>query len=84
MSYERRPRLSFEALHNFMGPVDALNGYVAQDARMKALEHHCGVGRRSLIRWRHEGVPLARADQIAVSLGAHPVDIWPEWYEVSA
>jgi lambda repressor-like predicted transcriptional regulator len=34
-------------------------------------------------RWRREGVPLYSADAIAVALGCHPVEVWPEWYAVS-
>jgi hypothetical protein len=36
---------------------------------------------RYIHRWRHEGLPWARADELAVGLGLHPGEVWPEWWE---
>ena len=34
--------------------------------------------------WRKEGLPDRAADRIAVRLGYHPVQIWPEWHGETA
>ncbi len=33
-------------------------------------------------RWYQRGLTDAEADNLAVSLGHHPVDIWPEWFTI--
>lgn len=40
-----------------------------------------GVTRRTVQRWRHGHASIAQsiADRIALELGLHPVNIWPEW-----
>jgi len=43
-----------------------------------------GFTRKSWHRWQADGIPPVFADQVAVSLGLHPVLIWSDWYEVSA
>lgn len=36
-------------------------------------------------RWREVGIPIHRADHIAIKiLGVHPALIWPEWFDSSA
>lgn len=40
-----------------------------------------GYNRRTLVRWRREGIPLEDADRIAVALGLHPASIWSEWWQ---
>ena len=39
-----------------------------------------GVSSRTLHRWRHAGIPAARADQVADYLGSHPAAIWADYY----
>lgn len=31
-------------------------------------------------RWRESGMTERLADEIATSLGRHPVELWPNWY----
>lgn len=42
-----------------------------------------GVDRQYVYRWLHDGLGVYQADVVAVILGRHPVDIWPDWYELS-
>jgi hypothetical protein len=39
-----------------------------------------GTSRRNLMRWSVEGIPELSADRVAVSLGLHPAELWPEWW----
>ena len=38
-----------------------------------------GVSRSWVSRGRRWGVTLDQADTLAISLGLHPVALWPEW-----
>jgi lambda repressor-like predicted transcriptional regulator len=70
---ENEPRLDYEALERYSG-LDLLH-----------LAITLGYSRRSLTRWRAQGIPLNRADTAAVRLGAHPAEIWHEqWWEVAS
>jgi len=41
-----------------------------------------GVALQTIDRWRDEGIPWPKADQLAVKYaGVHPGAIWPEWWE---
>lgn len=55
---------------------------VASAARIARL---LGTTERQVKRWR-AGQSLTRvaADKAATHLGYHPVDIWPDWYELTA
>lgn len=33
-------------------------------------------------KWVQHGVPLYSADRIAIALGRHPFEIWPEWFSL--
>lgn len=40
-----------------------------------------GVDRRTVKRWRHQGLMVTQADRAAVALGLHPASLWPvEWW----
>jgi lambda repressor-like predicted transcriptional regulator len=41
---------------------------------------HLGVSVRSLYRWMKDGLSWQRADEVAVRLGVHPANIWPDWF----
>lgn len=43
------------------------------------LAHRLGVTRRTVQRWRTTGLTDVSADHAAVRLGAHPLEIWPDW-----
>lgn len=48
-----------------------------------ALARMLGVGNRSVTRWQHDGLGVDTADVLAVRLGRHPAEVWPDWYETS-
>jgi len=64
------PRLSLEPLVSMYGSVSCL---------ARAL----GRQRAQVQKWRRNGVPLVSADRIAVAVGLHPVEVWPDWYAVT-
>lgn len=43
-----------------------------------------GYRRSHLTHWQREGVPVVAADDMAVALGMHPIELWPDWYEIDA
>jgi transcriptional regulator with XRE-family HTH domain len=58
-------------------PVLALGLPIAELAR------RTGIDGAQFHRWkRGRSIPAARADQIACSLGLHPVQLWPDWFEL--
>jgi hypothetical protein len=66
----RSPRLSVEPLVVMYGSVSCLARALDRD-------------RAQVQRWRRDGVPLPSADRIAVAVGLHPVEVWPDWYVVT-
>lgn len=40
------------------------------------------VDPRQVHRWSGYGVSIWTADELAVSLGFHPIELWPQWLEV--
>jgi hypothetical protein len=40
-----------------------------------------GVTQRTVERWKAEGLSERQADNVAVALGLHPFEIWPELLE---
>jgi streptogramin lyase len=38
------------------------------------------VNPRQVNRWSRYGLTEAQADALAVHLGRHPVQVWPDWY----
>jgi len=67
----RQPRLSLEPLVQRYGNVSVL---------ARAL----GIDRAQVAHWRSDGLPVDSADRVAVLLGRHPAEVWPEWYLLSA
>ena len=43
-----------------------------------------GSDTATLYRYRNQGVPVFTADRLAVKLGMHPCQVWPDWYEIAA
>lgn len=43
------------------------------------LADRVGVTRGTVHRWQHSGVDVWTADRVAVVLGRHPANVWPEW-----
>lgn len=40
------------------------------------LATHCGTIRRQIQRWRRHGVTVRRADELAIKIGRHPLEVW--------
>lgn len=41
-----------------------------------AVAEACGVERRTVVRWKRDGLSIQQADDIAVQLGTHPAELW--------
>lgn len=59
-----------------------LEPLVARHGGVSGLARALGRNRAQVGKWRQRGVTLDSADRIAVALGLHPVEVWPEWYAV--
>ena len=62
----RRPRYPYPDLHEAAGNPSTTD-----------LAELIGVSPRTIIRWRHSGVPDHQADRAAIRVGLHPANIWP-------
>ena len=40
-----------------------------------------GTSNTELSRWRRDGMSVVTADRVAVSLGFHPSQLWPSWFD---
>lgn len=60
-------------------PLDPL--LALYDNRL-ALARALKVDARQIQRWCRYGVAFYTADELAVSLGFHPMELWPGWVEV--
>lgn len=60
-----------------------LEPLVARYGNVRALADALGRDRGQVQKWRERGVTVPSADSLAVALGLHPVEVWPDWYEVS-
>lgn len=38
-----------------------------------------GVHPRQVYRWRSYGVTEVQADELAIAVGVHPAEVWPDW-----
>ena len=65
----RQPRLPLDPLVRMYGSVSML---------AIALGRH----RTQVSEWNANGIPVVSADRVAVALGMHPIEVWPDWYEV--
>lgn len=52
------------------------------DGAGRALAELAGYSARAVHHWREHGISEPVADRIAISLGAHPATIWPEWFDI--
>lgn len=46
---------------------------------MSNLAELVGVTRETVQRWARDGVPAKQVDAVAIAVGSHPVELWPEW-----
>lgn len=59
-----------------------LEPLVARYGTVSGLARALGVARTQASHWRAQGVPLHTADRLAVSVGLHPCEVWPEWHSL--
>ena len=45
------------------------------------LSRRSGYPLRTIQRWKTSGIPLYSADRLAIRLGVHPANIWPDWID---
>jgi plasmid maintenance system antidote protein VapI len=57
-----------------------LEPLVRRHGSVSALARALGVERARAGAWWRRGVSIDTADRIAVSLGLHPVEVWPGWF----
>lgn len=62
-------------------PLDPLIRACGSGNNLAALT---GYRRARLTQWQRDGVPVCAADNMAVALGMHPIELWPDWYEIDA
>ena len=88
MPTPRKSRLPFGALARYVGPVTMTSDCKVTTAGSAStvISELCGIPRRTVCRWAVQGgIPVDRADEVAIKLGAHPSTIWPqEWWEATA
>ena len=53
------------------------------DSHASILAEMFGVQRATIVRWRNQGVMFnwSMADEMAIRVGFHPAEIWPNWYD---
>lgn len=59
-------------------PVEPLF-QAAQADTVLALAMFTGFTARTVHRWIHNGISDAHADEAAIALGLHPMNIWPDY-----
>lgn len=88
-TYECEARLPFGPVERFCGPMFTITDTYFGDVEVRGsgtvLADLTGFARRTMVRWKADGVPLSRADELAVALGVHPSAIWhDEWWAACA
>lgn len=59
-----------------------LEPLVARFGGVSGLARALGRDRAQVGKWRQRGVTLDTADRIAVAVGLHPCEVWPEWHSL--
>lgn len=72
MSVAAAPRLP-------LAPLIRAAGLGGEPDALSTLAERTGHTRSAFQGWAHRGIPIYTADTIAVSLGMHPCEAWPEW-----
>ncbi len=49
------------------------------DRTMRHLAELCDVSRSTVQRWARSGVDEWSADRVAMAVGVHPAELWPDW-----
>jgi hypothetical protein len=93
MGVRKRDRLPVEPLVAVLNRRVVMMEGPANEQRRKNRHRVAGLGSampiltgrhaRQLYRWRSEGgIPVNDADEIACRLGMHPIELWPDEWEV--
>jgi transcriptional regulator with XRE-family HTH domain len=56
--------------------------FAALQLSVSEVARRTGVTRRTVVRWKHGGIPRWSADTVAIRLGSHPAVIWSNWDSV--
>lgn len=87
---KRIRRLPLDPLLPFLA-IAALELMLAEERQGRPIDgaSHCAMARRlgtsakQLYRWLRYGVTHDQADELAVALGLHPLNVWPDWQAVT-
>jgi lambda repressor-like predicted transcriptional regulator len=72
----KEQRLSYAGLVRWLQ-----HRYDLEHTGYRTIAKTIGMTTNTVFMWDKTGVPLWTADKLAVKLGAHPADIWPEeWW----
>jgi hypothetical protein len=72
----KEPRLPYAGLVDWLQHVHQL-----EHAGYRTIARITGMSLGSVSMWSRTGIPMWTADRLAIKLGAHPADIWPEeWW----
>lgn len=86
MSRPVGPRVAWGALERYIGPITyqalGFRAHARETAHAVIIGELVGLSARTIFRYKTDGVPLARADEIACRLGTHPALIWPEGFDL--
>lgn len=82
----RRARLPFAAIVRHL-ELAAMEVMLREGSSWRKLDRPswvvmarvAGVDTTQLYRWRHYGLDVDQADRLAVALGLHPLNVWPDW-----
>jgi hypothetical protein len=60
----------------------SLEPLVRRYGNVSVLARALGMDRAQVARRRSDGLPIESADRIAIAVGKHPAEVWPEWYHL--
>ncbi len=79
MHYDRHYRTGVFDIDTTKYPTAPLFGAVGNPSQV-ALARSVGYPVKTVSRWcLGDGLPWIHADRVAVRLGMHPAEIWPQW-----
>jgi hypothetical protein len=90
-----QPRLPFAPLERWLNArytntdsrADAqLAGHLStrRIAELVGYDDNPTTGRLIVQRWRNGGIPLYAADRAAITAGAHPLELWPNFATITS
>jgi len=72
-------RYSFAPVDELVPPME--RGQPGAPPEATGLAERLGVRSGQIQRWRERGLDTYTADRIAVTLGKHPFELWPSWFD---